>query len=565
MKSPGNGASTQALPERAPYHYEVVNRRDFLKAASVAAVAPVLIGAVPKADEDRLRRWVQRAEALKPKLHRSRCDAVRIVRPVADPSTFLRWRMEEVSRASSARDRLMGDGDSFIVDFGNHLTGYIGFSVTGEGRGLDSPVRIKITLGEVPAEVAESFENYKGGLSRAWLQDEVINIDVLPATVLLPRRYSFRYARIDVVATSPNFKVRIDNIQTTAVTSAGASPAELPLKVPDLLRRIDRVSIHTLRECMQTVFEDGPKRDRRLWIGDLRLQALTNYATFGNFDLVKRCLYLFAGLPREDGFVAACVFEDPKPLRGHEYIIDYAALYGATVLDYAQASGDWRTARDLWPVVRRQIEILSGYVKPDGLFAAPANSWVFIDWSDPLHREGAMHGVFVYSLRQALELAKAAGDKEAASEYGQLLERMITAARSAFFDSTSGLFVSGPKRQISWATQAWMVLSGIAKPEEGAHALRQVRQQADAVRPGGPYLYHHFVEAMIQCGLKKEALVLLESYWGGMVQSGADTFWEVYDPSNPVLSPYGDPLVNSYCHAWSCTPAYFLRARGLLA
>ena len=31
------------------------------------------------------------------------------------------------------------------------------------------------------------------------------------------------------------------------------------------------------------------------------------------------------------------------------------------------------------------------------------------------------------------------------------------------------------------------------------------------------------------------------------------------NPANPDESPYGSPIVNSYCHAWSCTPAYFLR------
>jgi hypothetical protein len=29
------------------------------------------------------------------------------------------------------------------------------------------------------------------------------------------------------------------------------------------------------------------------------------------------------------------------------------------------------------------------------------------------------------------------------------------------------------------------------------------------------------------------------------------------------LSPYGDHHINSYCHAWSCTPSYFIRSRGL--
>jgi hypothetical protein len=104
-----------------------------------------------------------------------------------------------------------------------------------------------------------------------------------------------------------------------------------------------------------------------------------------------------------------------------------------------------------------------------------------------------------------------------------------------------------------------MVLSGIVTKEEGAPAFRALREAPDAVRPGSPYLYHYVAEAMLQCGLRQEALDLIESYWGGMVKAGADTFWEVYDPSNAMLSPYGSVLVNSYCHAWSCTPAYLLR------
>ena len=39
----------------------------------------------------------------------------------------------------------------------------------------------------------------------------------------------------------------------------------------------------------------------------------------------------------------------------------------------------------------------------------------------------------------------------------------------------------------------------------------------------------------------------------------ADTFWELYNPENPAESPYGSSIVNSYCHAWSCTPTYLLR------
>lgn len=65
------------------------------------------------------------------------------------------------------------------------------------------------------------------------------------------------------------------------------------LAAKPLGRQSDAVSVRTLRQCMQTVFEDGPKRNRRLWLDDLRLQALTNYVSFRDYALVKRCLLLF--------------------------------------------------------------------------------------------------------------------------------------------------------------------------------------------------------------------------------------------------------------------------------
>ena len=64
---------------------------------------------------------------------------------------------------------------------------------------------------------------------------------------------------------------------------------------------------------------------------------------------------------------------------------------------------------------------------------------------------------------------------------------------------------------------------------------------------------------MIKLGLRDDALAYLKAYWGSMIAHGADTFWEAYDPKKPTLAPYADPLMNSFCHAWSCSPSYFIR------
>ena len=74
-----------------------------------------------------------------------------------------------------------------------------------------------------------------------------------------------------------------------------------------------------------------------------------------------------------------------------------------------------------------------------------------------------------------------------------------------------------------------------------------------------PYMFHHYIDACIRTGRKEKAYSAMTGYWGGMIKEGADTFFELFNPDNPDESPYGGTIVNSYCHAWSCTPTYFLR------
>ena len=104
---------------------------------------------------------------------------------------------------------------------------------------------------------------------------------------------------------------------------------------------------------MQTVYEDGPKRDRRLWIGDLYLEALANAGRIKNHDLTKRCLYLLAALANDEGLLHATVLETPTPHpQNGTHCLDYSLLYNVALLEYLKETGDKEVALDLWPVVR---------------------------------------------------------------------------------------------------------------------------------------------------------------------------------------------------------------------
>jgi len=64
---------------------------------------------------------------------------VNLVRAVATPEAPLRFRMEPEAPASALAARQLRRGDSVIVDFEGHRTGYLSFRLATEGREPDAP------------------------------------------------------------------------------------------------------------------------------------------------------------------------------------------------------------------------------------------------------------------------------------------------------------------------------------------------------------------------------------------------------------------------------------------
>ena len=195
----------------------------------------------------------------------------------------------------------MGKGENLCLDFGEHLVGYLTLELSYSGSHPDAPAFLKLKFAETLGELSENSGDYDGWLSKSWIQEEYIHVDLLPSRLVLPRRYAFRYLKITMLDTSPKYKLIVRQAECRTESSADWSKVT-PLRCGDeQLERIHAVSLKTLANCMQDELEDGPKRDRRLWVGDLRLMALTNSVSFRQFDIVKRCLYLFAGSRFPDG------------------------------------------------------------------------------------------------------------------------------------------------------------------------------------------------------------------------------------------------------------------------
>jgi len=502
------------------------------------------------------QRWRERAAALLPQIRHWPVEPIGMVRPESDDRAWQGWRMVPEAPETVLRERKWHSGDSFFLDFGETLVGRLQLGFLVPAGYCDSPVRLRLMAGELPYETVIPPDPFESGLSRSWLQDEVINFDVPVSDFTLPRRYSLRYLKVEIVAT-PRAGLTFSLIRLIAESAAGELPPPLPELPPDL-RRIDRVGLRTLRNCMQLCFEDGPKRDRRLWLGDLFLQAKVNAVSFRRFDLVERSIFLLASGVDAEGRVPSCVFEHPHPVGGG-YIPDYALLLAPLLLEHGRFSGNWEPAQSLFFLAAHQFELLRGCFDRRGIFQDPGKWWLFVDHQQSLDRQLSIQMIYIYGLRALCELAERCGETESVPAWRREIDRLGVAARQFCYDPAIGVMRSGASGQISYASQIWAILAGVLSLGEGRRALDELIRRPDAVRPVSPYLQHFLLEAYEICRQPEKVQALIRSYWGGMVKYGADTFWEVFDPENPFVSPYGEVRSNSACHAWSCTPSYFLR------
>lgn len=453
-------------------------------------------------------------------------------------------------------------GDKLCLDFGDHQVGYVTLKLSSIGSPQDAPAYFRLKFGEIAKEMVERSEDYDGWISRAWIQEEYIHVDVLPAILELPRRYAFRYMEIEVIDTSLKWQLVVNEVSCKSVSAVDAADAGVFQTDREILKKMDQVSIRTLQNCMQQVFEDGPKRDRRLWIGDLRLQALANYVTFQNYDLVKRCLYLFSAQTRDDGRVSACLFTEPEFIVDDTFFADYSLFFVPILLDYYEQTKDIETIKDLAPCAYRQVELVRAMFGEDHLIKGEGpdpSMWCFIDWTEGLDKQAAAQGVYIYCEKRAQKIAEILGDTARAEDFRADTAQKTDAAMRLLWDESQGLFLSGSSRQLSYASQVWMVLAEVVDAEKGGEIMDRVIALDPEKGMVSPYMNHHFVEALLMCKRTQKALDYMIYYWGGMLELGADTFWELYNPKNPAESPYGSSIVNSYCHAWSCTPTYLLR------
>lgn len=465
------------------------------------------------------------------------------------PNEWFSWEQigKLVIQPSEAGSRAV-----FVCDFGEQVVGFpmvIGATVR--------QTRVSVSCGEYEAECDAPYQP----VLSAELKDGAIRWQA-------PDRRAFRYA---VFTIEPETAVTIDALQAELVEYPVTKAGEFECSDAEL-NDIWKISRRTLKLCMQDYYEDGVKRDRLLWTGDLRVEALVGYYAFGDTGLARRGLIQLADLQLADGLIPAV-----GPAPSSTYLPDYCAYYVMTLADHYRYSGDARTVELLYPYVAKLMEWFRANSDEDtGLFrrADRPGWWIFIDWDDSLEKRdavSAMQALYYRALLDAAELARVAdrrGDVQGYLARADLLRRSVN---STLWDEQRGAYIdcifspdpdstgqpSVRSDRVHKQPNALALIAGVPDPKMASKIVQAILDPEQTPPVTTPYMNFYVASALFERGQAAAALDLIRSYWGAMARRGATTFWEKFDPTWP--RPYEQADL-SYCHGWSSGPGMMLPA-----
>ncbi|MDO5425259.1 MAG: trehalase family glycosidase [Eubacteriales bacterium] len=317
------------------------------------------------------------------------------------------------------------------------------------------------------------------------------------------------------------------------------------------LNQIWQVAERTFKLCSGVFFLDGIKRDRWIWSGDAYQSFFVNQYLLFDEEISKRTLWALRG---------------KDPIGQHiNTIVDYSMYWLMGVWKHYEITGDERFVRMIYPRMCSMMDFLEEQTDEHGFLVGREGDWIFIDWAD-IDKTGAVcaEQILLAKCYEAMEkvekLLKIQGTRNYGTSYRSLAENIRrfywNEEKGAYIDS----FASG-KNHVSRHTNLFAILFGMADQEQTDKIYQKVLLNDEIPPITTPYFKFYELEALSKLGQEQEVLDQILSYWGGMLDLGAVTFWEEYDPrkqGDEHYEMYGDPYGKSLCHAWGASPIYLI-------
>ncbi|HZY63884.1 MAG TPA: alpha-L-rhamnosidase C-terminal domain-containing protein [Edaphobacter sp.] len=426
------------------------------------------------------------------------------------------------------------EAPAVFLDFGKEINGRV--EIVSDS---DSPAIVTIQMGESEPEALHV--PYLG----------TVQLTVPAHGTAYGPKSAFRYAKLRFIGGGKDLRFKhigVDDIYYP-VKYEGSFESSDPM-----LNRIWETGAYTAHLCMQDGIWDAPKRDRGRWMGDTDVSGRVIEAVFGDRPLMEDTLDRLIG---------------PAPVNQHvNGIPGYSSFWFTEVADYYRHTG---SKQFLEREHARMVQLLN-YVDSEfdarGIYANTRKQWLFVDWSPDLNGDTpetrrATTLEFYRAYHEAAWLLRELGDTANADKYEARAVKIKSAAQKYLVNPQTGAY--GPR----WQSNAMAVFSGAASPAQYNAIWDHVLSNVGHVKYNAliitPYYNYYVIRAMADMGHRKDALEWIRQYWGGMIQEGATSFWEGYDPSwykgdfhASLQADNGSGYFVSLAHGWSSGPTVWL-------
>ena len=323
----------------------------------------------------------------------------------------------------------------------------------------------------------------------------------------------------------------------------------------ELVNKIYDVSKYTFRLATREFFIDGIKRDRWVWSGDAYQSYLMNYYLYFDSGTVTRTIMELRG---------------KDPVTGHvNTIMDYTFYWFLSIYDYYLYTGDKTFIEQYYPRMQSLMQYCLGRRNKDGLMEGLPGDWIFIDWAEGLSKKGEVsfeQMLFARSLETMALCAGIVNNKADATSYQKLSTDLKAKLFSIYWNPAKGAMVHSrvagvPTQNVTRYANMFGIFFNYFNDQQKQQVKEHVLLNDSIPKITTPYMRFYELEALCAMGEQTYVLQQIKDYWGGMLNLGATTFWEEYNPAKKGAehyAMYGREFGKSLCHAWGASPIYLL-------
>ncbi len=494
---------------------------------------------------------------------------------------------------------------SFILDFGTERVGRVAFDLTAPaGTVLDIMFFEMLTDDGIAPMNGNNFMRYTAKEGR---QDYIAR-----------RLHGFRYLFVtvrgnasdvilhDIHLIEHRYPVERSEFETSDVR----------------LNTIYDMSVRTAEVCMLDLYCDCPGFEQNPWTGDARCTGLVNLYNFGAYDFDEQYLKTIANSIDEGLW---WLYRRRNPLYVNKLNLPCACfptypdgcipvwslMWLLQVFDHYEVTGDEKFLRDLFPAVKETLARCERMIDDRGLFDMQG-AWNLIEWANndlDFYGEVTANNVMLsYCFKKTAEMAELLGENELAKGYRTRSDSICDAVNAYCWDEEKRSYVDTARdayayeRYLAYMAKREMptvsfeeymanarigvqsntmallydcvpeerredairflldnMRSGLyinGTPAKRTHCAPSEEEAPDGyVHIGSPFFLYFALSTLYKFGYHELALEAQRRDWGDMLDHDVRTCYETFIT--------GKEWPRSAAHAWSATPALFLKTEVL--